>query len=169
MNWTLSLAIRLDIKVIDNLKEETPYANLSQRRGGAREITLKMRSLLSDTRASPPLKWTVHTSTRIVIATPITLIIGIIGNRTTGIPILICSSTKQRDKSSICWSAFPLEYEKVKKQDEDFNDHETYQYQTFVLVLELAVSAFCKDMLYSLDSEVRKVLNLFIIYFLKVK
>lgn len=47
-------------------------------------VTLKMRSLLSETRARPPLKWTAHVSRRTVTATPTALTAVKIGNLTTG-------------------------------------------------------------------------------------
>jgi len=43
-----------------------------------------MRSLLSETRARPPLKWTAHVSRRTVTATPTALTAVKIGNLTTG-------------------------------------------------------------------------------------
>lgn len=51
------------------------------------ESTLKIRSLLSEIRAKPPLKCTVQVKTNAVTAIPIILTTGNIGNQTTGTAI----------------------------------------------------------------------------------
>lgn len=62
--------------------------------GSERErVTLKMRSLSSETRASPPLKWTAQMSTRDMMVTPIALMIRTTGNLTTGTPMADQSHT----------------------------------------------------------------------------
>lgn len=47
-------------------------------------FTLKMRSLLSEKRARPPLKWRAQVRRRTLIATPTALTVAMIGNLTTG-------------------------------------------------------------------------------------
>ena len=62
------------------------------------KITLKMRSLLSETRASPPLKWSVHVRSRSVTKTPIHLTVGKIGNLTTGGLAIYLKSKGERER-----------------------------------------------------------------------